>query len=64
MYNFNRDKQHSYSVFLTPDQARALNDMVNGQAPTTALATDALNAVKSKLRVLLDAIRKRESRPK
>jgi hypothetical protein len=62
---FNRGRQPSYSVFLTREQAEAMNDMAReSQAPLDLSATVAAARieVKRKLRVLVDAIRKKESR--
>jgi hypothetical protein len=65
MLNWTREKQHSYSVFLTPEQAEALQEMVMAftpeKNPTPAKAANRIEA-KRKLRVLLDAIRRREAR--
>ena len=66
MLNWTREKQHSYSVFFTREQAEALQEMVMAFEPEgepgAVKASNRIEA-KRKLRVLLDAIRRRETRP-
>jgi hypothetical protein len=65
MFNYNRGKQHSYSIFLTPEQAQQLSEMIREAAPKpNAHAYDAAVRieVKRKVNVLINAIKTRESR--